>query len=88
LRGNAMTLSGDTSLVPGQPVSPIAAAGHWVTANASVDTELWYPTGPLQLTAVDLPQRRLVDGMSMITAIDGAFVSLSDGLPGSASRLL
>jgi hypothetical protein len=26
--------------------------------------------------------------MSMITAIDGAFVSLSDGLPGSASRLL
>jgi hypothetical protein len=26
--------------------------------------------------------------LSMITAIDGAFVSLSDGLPGSASRLL
>jgi hypothetical protein len=26
--------------------------------------------------------------MSMITAIDGAFVSLSDGLSGSASRLL
>jgi transposase-like protein len=26
--------------------------------------------------------------VSMITAIDGAFVSLSDGLPGSASRLL
>lgn len=46
LRGKATTLAGDTPLVPGQPVSPVAAAGHWVTANASVETELRYPTGP------------------------------------------
>jgi hypothetical protein len=37
LGGNAMTVAGDTPLVPGQPVSPAAAAGHWVAANASVD---------------------------------------------------
>ena len=57
-----MTLVGDTALVSGQPVSPVAAAGHWVIANTSDDAGLRYPTGPLQLTAVDLPQRRLVDG--------------------------
>ena len=62
LRGNAMTLAGDTPLMPGQPVSPVTAAGHLVAAIASVDAELRCPTGPLQLTALDLPQRRLVDG--------------------------
>jgi hypothetical protein len=62
VRGNAMTLAGDTPLVPGQLVSPVAAAGPLVTADASVDAGLRYPTGPLQLTAVDLPHRRLVDG--------------------------
>jgi hypothetical protein len=74
--GKAMTFAGDTPLVTGQPVSPVAAARHWVTANASVDAEFRYPTGPLQLTAVDLPQRRLVDGTRQ----------RSRGAPSSSSR--
>jgi hypothetical protein len=44
---------------------------------------LWHPVQRNNAARV----RQMLQ-LSMITAIDGAFVSLSDGLPGSASRLL
>jgi hypothetical protein len=57
-----MTLVGDAPLIPGQPDSPLAVVGHWVTANASADAGLRDAMGSLQLATFNLPQRGLVDG--------------------------